>query len=149
MKHCSFLIVTFYVKSFYILGIILTNGIAFQIYSADLTIMSRNSWDCENFLSPIFSEDLASVVFIGPTRGTEDEVSLQLLRRKVSPSDAEQQVSILLTQGRLQPCEILSWDEHKQTMWESDQWQNIFYYIREVSKKFEQTILSTSTLGNI
>ena len=104
------------VKSFYILGIILTNGIAFQIYSADLTIMSRNSWDCENFLSPIFSEDLDSVVFIGPTRGTEDEVSLQLLRRKVSPSDAEEQVSILLTQGRLQPCEILSWDQHQQTM---------------------------------
>ena len=91
--------------------IILTNGIAFQIYSEDLTMTSREARDWETSASPIFSEDLESVISIGLA-----EDSLQLLRRRVSTSDREHQVSIVLTKGLLQPSRLVAWDEPSSTM---------------------------------
>ena len=98
--------------------IILTNGIAFQIYSEDLTIMSRNSLGWENLRSPVFSGDLGSVIFLAPVGegGEGRQAGLELHWRKVSVSPGEEQVSIVLTQGRVQPSLILAWDEHNDTM---------------------------------
>ena len=103
-------------ESFYILDIILTNGIAFQIYSEDL--MSGSSPDWENFQSGLFSPDLSDVVMIGGGEGEGEEgPGPQLVRRKVTVSEEEDnQVSIVLTRGRVRPLQILSWDQHNDTM---------------------------------
>ena len=74
--------------------------------------MSRNSLGLENLRSPVFSGDLGSVIFIAPV----GEAGLELHWRKVSVSPGEEQVSIVLTQGRVQPSKLLAWDEHNDTV---------------------------------
>ena len=77
--------------------------------------MSGNSQDWENFQSGLFSSDLSDVVMIsGQGQGGAGP---QLVRRKVAVSEeADSQVSIVLTRGGVRPEQILSWDQHNDTM---------------------------------
>ena len=87
---------------------------------------SGNSPDWEDFQSGLFSSDLSDVVMISGEGseggvGAEEAGGPQLVRRKVTVSeDDDDQVSIVLTRGGVRPRQILSWDQHNDTMWVSD-----------------------------
>ena len=107
--------------------IIVTNGITFQIYSADLSSKLMKSLSVEN--SPLFREDLKSFLTIIPEElednfeegGLENSFN-KIVWRKLSFSlgssfeKNEKQVSVTLTLGRLELCKILSWDQNNDSM---------------------------------
>ena len=72
---------------------------------------SRAGTDWESSSSPIFSQDLETVISIGQAGD-----SLQLLRRRVSTSETEEQVSVVLTKGHLRPSRLVAWDEPGRSM---------------------------------
>ena len=114
------------IRSSYQKDIIVTNGITFQIYSADLSSKLMKSLSVEN--SPLFSEDLKSFLTIIPEQlednieEGEEQFLDKIVWRKLSFSPGlsfeknEKQVSVTLTQGRLELCKILSWDQNNDSM---------------------------------
>ena len=79
--------------------------------------MSGHSPDWEHFQSGLFSPDLSDVVMISGEAG-QPGAGPQLVRRKVAMAEeADNQVSIVLTRGRVRPEQILAWDQENDTMW--------------------------------
>ena len=72
---------------------------------------SRAPADWESSSSPIFSQDLETVISIGQAGD-----SLQVLRRRVSTSETEEQVAVVLTKGHLRPSRLVAWDESSKNM---------------------------------
>ena len=101
--------------------IFLTNGRTFQLFSADLSKMRmRGCRSVDTSLRPVFSEDFQTFLTILPVwNEAAKELSAQIVKRKVSVSSSspsESEVWMAITQGTLELCKILAWDQNNDTV---------------------------------
>ena len=80
----------------------------------------RGCTSVDTSLRPVFSEDFQTFLTILPVQNeAAKEFSAQIVKRKVSVSSSspsESEVWMALTQGTLELCKILAWDQNNDTV---------------------------------
>ena len=80
----------------------------------------RGCRSVDTSLKPVFSEDIQTFLTFLPVQNeATKELSAQIVKRKVSvasSSPSESEVWMVITQGTLELCKILAWDQNNDTV---------------------------------